>query len=695
LTEIDLTMDRHPHPGPASSPRRASLVLFALFSGLIPAVAPSTGSAAERPALRYGIPADFRPDVESLFAAARRRDLDTLAMQLDRLIDLRENRNIPNLSAVAGGLLPYLQVAVSGVPEDRGVALFRKTVRLAPDLPEVHFALARVHLAGGLGGLGPAVRSFTDGVVAWTGHPPAVFRTAANAAYYLFWAWILATLLTALLMLVRYWPEMVHDIGDLFPASVHDAFSAKDVVRSRRTRFQIGRGLGHVLALSLTVLLLALPLFAGIGLLGGVLLWTLVILRYARRAEIVTSFLLIATVGALPFVGAMVLLPRQFDTAPGPATYECLATFCPERSVASIHRRAEESPSDPVLRHALALHEIQSSPGSLPAIALALERLAPASGDWTGGIQTFQGNLYLTRAIESCPDGRPEPKSLAQARAAYDAALDRWPSSPYALRGLSLVQGLQGDRAGREETLARLVNAVTDGDLDFVAHLRTLSSAAAPCAGVLEITAELRLPDPRTWDVFLEGVDLFALPASLPFGGPLEGRIPVAGIPWLALACLLLGGVIVWSRDRMNPAGTCPRCGTVSCGHCNVRSSGFDYCPICLFDQVKPAFVDPLDLVARQRRRDEQSARRRTLLPILALAIPGSGQILSGRPVRGCTMILLLALVIALLASPEAPFIDIQAYRGAVSGTLPPLPPVLLVLVYAWSALDVWMTRNR
>ena len=126
-----------------------------------------------------------------------------------------------------------------------------------------------------------------------------------------------------------------------------------------------------------------------------------------------------------------------------------------------------------------------------------------------------------------------------------------------------------------------------------------------------------------------------------------------------------------------------------------MRSSGFDYCPICLFDQVKPAFVDPLDLVARQRRRDEQSARRRTLLPILALAIPGSGQILSGRPVRGCTMILLLALVIALLASPEAPFIDIQAYRGAVSGTLPPLPPVLLVLVYAWSALDVWMTRNR
>jgi hypothetical protein len=52
-------------------------------------------------------------------------------------------------------------------------------------------------------------------------------------------------------------------------------------------------------------------------------------------------------------------------------------------------------------------------------------------------------------------------------------------------------------------------------------------------------------------------------------------------------------------------------------------------------------------------------------------------------------------LVIALLASPEAPFIDIQAYRGAVSAELPPLPPVLLVLVYAWSALDVWMTRNR
>lgn len=679
---------------PASAPARgiptgiAALVLLVLaWAGPV--------HAGEQAGLRASIPDAFRPDVESLFAAVRRADLDTIAMLLDRLASQREARNIPNLSPLAAGLLPRLQPAIARAPHGVQTGLLRKAVHLAPDLPDVHLALSRAHLAGGIDSIGPAVAALSRAGSAWLANPGAVIRTGASLAFHLFGAVVLCILAVSLLLVARYRRELIHDVGDLFPASLTEGYSASEVVKARRFRALVGQGVLNILAVSMTLILLALPLFGGLGLLGAALIWTLIALRYARRAEVVASFVLIATIAALPLVSALVILPRQFDEAPGPAAFQCLSEFCPDSSLAAIHRQVQQEPSDAILQHALALHDIQSDPGALPAITMALGRLEPASNDWTGTVQTFQGNLHLIRALLTCRDDAPDTTALAEARRAYDAALKRWPSSTDALRGMSLVQGLQGDRGGREASLSLLVNATAEDDLDFVARIRTLSGSANACGLASEIISELRIPDPRVPEVFLAGLDLWRLPPALPFGGLLEGRIPVRALPWVGLVCILLAALIVWSRSRLQPAYTCPRCNKVSCGHCNIRSSGFDYCPSCLFDQVRPAFVDPLDVVARQRRLDAQVARGRLLRPILALAIPGSGQILSGRPFRGGLMLLLLGIVISLLANPGSPIVDVYAYPGAVDGELPLLPPVLLLTVYAWSAIDVWMMRSR
>lgn len=663
---------------------------------LVAALLPGQDARAQdTPSLRYDLPADFRPDVESLFAAARRHDIDTTSMVLDRLADLRETRNIRNLSPVAVGILTFLESATAHADALRASALFRKVVSLAPDHPEVHFALARAWISRGIDGIGPATDASVRGLAAWVAHPPGVLRFAANTAFHLFGALVLASFLAIALMLLRHRREVTHDVGDLFPSSAQEGFSASEVARTRKASVAVGRGLVRLLTLAATGLLLVLPFLAGVGVLGTILLWSLVILRYARRAEVVMTFLVIVTIGTLPLLGSLVLAPRQFDSAPGPATYECLSEYCSERSLATLHRLAEAHPGDPVVRHTLALHEIQAAPATPPAIALALDRLAPAANDWTGRIQTFQGNLLLAKALAACTRDRPDADLLARSREAYDRALERWPSSPYALRGLSLVQGLSGDRNGREQSLTRLVNVSNDDDLDYIARLRTLSGSANPCGHDAEIVGELRLPDPRSWAVYLSGVDLWTAPEALPFGSLLPGRLPVGWIPWLALLVLAAGVLVMATRRRLFPAETCPRCNTVSCGHCNIRASGFDYCPTCLFDQVKPGFVDPLDLVARQRRRDADRQRGRLVKPVLALTVPGSGQILSGRPFRGATMLLMLGIVISLLVNPDPVHVDIQAYRGAVDTNLPVLPPLLLLLVYAWSAIDVWATRNR
>jgi hypothetical protein len=699
LPDLPGTRRDFPVTLPASHDRRRSARLTAAACALLVCAtfAPAPTFAQDAPILRHSLPADFRPDVESLFAAARRHDLDTVSMVLDRLADHREARNIRNLSAVAVGVLPFLQAATSDQAKaPRTASLFRKVVSLAPDHPAVHFALARAWLARGFDGIGPATDALVGGMNAWIAHPPSVLRFAANAAFHLFGALVLAAFLAIALMLLRHRREVIHDVGDLFPSSAQEGFSASELARTRKTSSAVGRGLMRILTLAATGLLLVLPFLAGVGVLGTLLIWSLVILRYARRTEIAMTFLVIVTIGALPLIGTIALAPRQFDAAPGPAIFECLSEYGSDRSLATLHRLVEERPKNaPVVRHALALHEIQAAPATLPAIALALDRLAPAGDDWTGQIQTFQGNLLLARALSSCTRGRPDAQALAQARGAFDAALKRWPSSPYALRGLSLVQGLSGDRSGREQSLTRLVNVSDDDELEFVARLRTLSGSADPCGNTATILGELRLPDPRSWGVFLTGLDLWTPPEALPFGGLLPGRIPVGWIPWLTLAILGAGILVVVTRRSLHPAETCPRCHTVSCGHCNVRASGFDYCPTCLFEQVKPAFVDPLDLVARQRRRDADGQHSRLLRPILALAVPGSGQILAGRPFRGATMLLMLGIVFSLLVNPDPVHVDIQAFAGATDAQLPVLPPLLLLVVYAWSAIDVWVTRNR
>ena len=172
------------------------------------------------------------------------------------------------------------------------------------------------------------------------------------------------------------------------------------------------------------------------------------------------------------------------------------------------------------------------------------------------------------------------------------------------------------------------------------------------------------------------------------------GRTPVSWLPILGVTGLSALLLLAMFGSHLPFASSCSRCGTVSCRSCNREASGFDYCPTCLFEQVKPAFLDPLDVVAMQRRREEHSDWARTVLPIVSLVLPGVGQLLSGRPLRGAFLLLVLFLAIGAVAFPIPPVVDVDAYAGAIGGGLPLGPPMALAVVYLFSALDTWVNRT-
>jgi hypothetical protein len=219
--------------------------------------------------------------------------------------------------------------------------------------------------------------------------------------------------------------------------------------------------------------------------------------------------------------------------------------------------------------------------------------------------------------------------------------------------------------------------------------------ASVACLTPAAVARELRLPPLPAWSLYLHDVDVSRVEPALPWRELLIGSLHPYLPSLVAFAALVLCMIVLSARGRLRLAASCPRCGSVSCPSCNARSSGFDYCPTCLLEQVRPGFLDPLDILAMQERRDARLRRGRTLAPVLALLVPGSGQVLAGRPVRGAIMLLLLAFAVLSVVMPVVPFTDPVGYTGPPGKGLPILPPILLAVVYCFSAIDLWVNRSR
>ena len=669
---------------------RAALVLAASL-----AVAPLARATVLPEATRAALPDELLRTTRQFLQQLRRGDSLTALALLHQLRDQQAVAGIVNLTPVAAAVLASTASGTTRADSSGARSeLLDATIAIAPDLPDLRFRLADVELSQGFSHVARAMNAAGDGVRALGRYPRGLVALAANLSWYLLVALLLSVVLGTLLLLLRRGPLLAHDIGDLFPAAPTAAFSAPEVAQSRKARFIIGSGLARSLARAVVLLVLVVPLASGLGLLASAALWTTLATAYARRTEIALSLLTLAVIAMIPVLGVIARLPDAASESDGSALWACLREHCSEEEVRIATRRLIEDPGDTWGRAAAAAFELHAGPVRPASLNLAEEHLAKANPDAAGVVATMLGNVRVLKAITNCNDGTPDPHILARAITAFESVPDTRRSSE-TRRGSALARGLAGDRPGMEKDLQALVATTDEVDLSFIARIRTATVGRDACASPVAIARELRVPPLPDREVYLAGLDLPSIQPALPWPGVLLGRLTPRALWFHCLGCLFLMTLLVAGSRTGRLAVACPRCGQVSCSHCNVRASGFDFCPACLLEQVRPGFLDPLDLVAAQNRRDSRLRRGRVLIPLLGVLVPGTGQVLAGRPLRGALMMLGVALVLTVVVNPMAPFIDAVGFTGRPPDGLPLLPPILLAVVYSWSVVDLWVNRPR
>ena len=667
----------------------------------LPAFASVGDPALPPPALRH--------QVRLLLATTKSGNREDAAKAMAAVIEQKRVAGIRNLTPVVAAWIGMFNIGMDDLPDPVRRRLSEDAIQLAPDYPGVYFHLASVRAGEGFGGIGPAIGLIIRGFGKFATFPRAAIHSAAIVSFYLQGVIVILFILGAFAFLFKYFSLFRHDLGDLFPRATAAFYTALDIRESRSGLRSFANAIAKSALSLLAVLILVAPFILGAGLLPTAAFWLFITFPYSRVPERVMSLLATALIACLPLLGALTALPAAMPSdRGGPAYWTCLYEYCPDSTLAHLNDDVVNNAlsQDPAAvdsldsRLALAAGLLQwsnSDPARLREARLMLQGWPALMSSAPGRV--LHGNLLIHEALASCPDGHPDQELLRSAVASFETSSTFSPPGEAVFRGLAVANGLLGDSKAMQANLDKIGNVASDSDLEFMVRVRTTVASASVCADSRLLTSELQPPGHRTPAEVYFGSSgplktMLAASPRIPFKALLFGAIPPRSMP-IALACtVVLGVVLVFIPGRSRRARRCQACGHVTCRSCNVAASGFDHCPMCLFDKVKPSFLDPEDVRGIKVQSSSATAKRIAAV-LMAIVLPGSGQLVSGKPIRGITMLGIFGLGLEMVVFPVAPIIDSFAYIPPVSGGLPIVPPILLVLAWAWSLADVVFSGRK
>ncbi|HOU52792.1 MAG TPA: hypothetical protein PLQ97_02565 [Myxococcota bacterium] len=663
------------------------LLVFGAVILACPAVLGAEPVPAGTSEVRCALPQALERPVTNLLQALDGGDFAAARVSLGIVRDRSRSLGIQNLFPLSAAVRLWLSGKGTTAPSSDVLEVLDGVIDLAPDDPWLRLHRSRVVLGQGFGGISEAFLSLEQALQAFRRNPAASLQTMGHVAFLSLLSLVGCLLLVSLGILLRHFTRLAHDAGDLFPRAPTSAFSLLEMARSRGLRFLVGSGANRVLSGSLLAVVLFLPIVAGLGLIPTACLWTVLLVPYLRPAERVGAAFSLVSVAGIPWIAAWALLPGRVLDGDGAALWTALQGTPRPGAEEQVLRRGLERPEDPWAALVRSRIDARRSPLSVAVLQGNRTRLAAATPDPQGVVATEMGHTELRLSLADCGSGRPDREAAARALSAYREALARAPGRPEILEAMALASALQEDVAGTRDALKNWTAASPEEELERVAAWKPLLNPADACREALRLDRELRLPPFSAWNLYLLEQAPWLPADTLPFQSALTGRIPVSWLPVLGVAGLLILVVLSGLGNRLHFASRCPRCGQVSCPSCNRAATGFDYCPTCLFEQVRPAFLDPGERMARGEQSFKGFQRRARL--ILGLLVPGLGQVLDGRPIRGTVFLLLLAGALVSVTVPASPIVDPLFFSGVGPG-LPVLPPVVLATVFLVSAIDLW-----
>nr|WP_153869807.1 MULTISPECIES: hypothetical protein [Myxococcaceae] len=600
-----------------------------------PAAQPAAAAeAAAAPSGRPAPPPIVAPRVgdAQLTAAWTRvqaaREPAAMESALRALVALREDVGASDLEPFALALSRLAEQRARAGDEASALQLAEGAVSLAPDLPYVHFALARSN----------ARRAPLD-VVLYAPQAMAGLRALAADPRYLRpaladvgGAGLLALLAAAsavvLLLFLRGLRYLLHDVHHLFPRST--------------ARWQ---------SAALALLLLGLPAAFRLGWVPLLLALFAAVALYLTRAERLLGAALLALLGLLPLAAGELARETAFAGTVAEDVY-----VLERGGLAAAAAGARVQARDEALRaqfaELFALGRYEARRGELTRATAHFKRAA-ALRSADPRVLTNLGNIRLASgdpeaAAQLYESARQEDATLAAA--AFNVA------QVYQRRAALLPDFQVGETAGRASAALTAAERLDPSLLGRVPPPgeRLLMNRLLLSPGLTQAEL-LALTGPDAGAAVRAQLEQALLGG---WGGPFASVLPAA-----AAALVLL-----WASagERLRASRGCERCGRSVCRRCDralgVRGA---QCSQCVNAFVRRGLVAP----QVRARKELEVERHRTRMERLALAagtlVGGAGHVLSGLPVRGALHAFLFLFLLLGVAGPQglvrAPYGEVPA----------------------------------
>jgi hypothetical protein len=473
------------------------------------------------------------------------------------------------------------------------VARARAAVRLAPDFPDAHLALARALVAESPGKVGPAFGAFADAIAAGARDPRTSRAFLGDLASAAFAAVFAAALATVLLLVVRRLRLFLHDFHHL----------------------PLLRGTAPVQATFVALVTLAAPVAFGVGPLLAATVALLAVWLYLSLAERLVATAALLALVALPWAAGAVVRGTAWTGSLAERVWAIEQGDVSDEEAAALAARFAGTPAPAPVYAALGRHHKRR--GDLDE-ALRFYGLAAAAGANAPRLQVNVGNVLFLR------------DELDGAKAAYLAATDRAGSDLVALAAahydLSKLYLRTSDmeksaavreKADREagEFLRRF-----GSDDDFSAN-RYLVDVPVPAQEIGALAAG---------DGSAEEVAGWVR-------GRLAGALPRGAWPWAPLGAVALLWALALAGRRLGPATSCERCGGAACRRCDGTAGA--QCGQCVNVFVRKGVVDARDRLRKEAQVRRHERLRRAATRVLSVVSGGGGHVLDGAPVKGALLL--------------------------------------------------------
>lgn len=594
-------------------------------------------------------------------------------LELEALREARMNAGFRNLPSVSMTLVMMSRELLQRSPPETSLAmqLLDAARAISPDVPELHGEQAKVLYNTDSGTLTEAFHGYFKEFLSSLEYLPSSYGVILGGVSAVWLSGLLLMLVFTLAIVIRYVKLFGHDLFHLLHVKL--------------TKLQ---------STAFASFLLTVPLFMGWGIVPTVVVCWVALWLYMGRTERVLAAMLLVFVGAWPVLQRATVNIARGVEGPEAPVFRCYYEECSSEDLSRLEAESTASNPSAEAAYVLALVKYRAAwmdAELLPARHNWLATLIAASEEPDPRLKLLLGNIALQIASNRCAMAKGDISAgqeyFDEARALYGEVMVSDPKywePHYNMGKLLSVLNLP------TEAQQYLKAASERNSVGVVAKGKSSRVEGTGCMAEFSYNRELAVPEP----------DLRLL-ANRTWAGRTD-RLPIAheallgSLPPAMCYGLGLSGVFLWLLQAllagwMRPSSRCTKCHGVRCVRCREELALMPICDECLRYKMRGAYVDPKEIWYRDQAIEIRKRWVRRAETFAGVLVPGLGQFLQGRALRGLLFLGGIAILLGLVflapwvaevaSAPRVP--ADHNLLGVVFGS------ILAAALYLWSLLDL------